>query len=479
MTHKYGLIQRFTRQLKFMPAQLEKRAIIASAAILSGLFTLFFIMFFVSSSSQADASITIEKSPDVQSILPGNFAFFTITLTNTGDVTLSEFYVSDFKSSNCIRTPAFNPIPDLNPGESYSYVCSSPVLFEDLLNEASVTAGVTDTVSASDTALVHATHLEINKSPEVQSVNPGQTATFTITLENSGGFTLTELVVTDLLTPDCNATYTSTLPVLGPGDSYEYTCQTAPLSTDLENVLTATGVIEGGPMLTRGTYALVEIDSPLEVSISPDWETILTGERASFDITLRNTGSTQLVDVAVSDPGAPDCDRPVGSIPDLNAGESYAYSCHSPVLTGDLPNTVNASALDGGMLVSGSGFAYVDATPPIDITVEPAFQVVTANLTATFTITLTNSLANMELVDVSVVSPDAPDCSRPLGMLADLAPSEVISYTCQAATQPIMVLYDMTALASPYDGDQVFDIETVYAGPWVRYFPILLETGMP
>ena len=479
MTQIAGLIKLFTKNIKYKTKDAEKRAMIIGSTLISGFFTVFILLFLSTSLSHADASITISKLPNDQSVLPGSPAFYTITLTNTGDVVLTNIGVTDFQATGCFNFPGPSGIPDLNPGESYSYICASDPLYEDLLNVATVTAGLTDTVSASDTAFARGKHLVVEKAPELQTVNSGQTASYTITLRNTGGFTLTDLVVTDFPTPNCDESYTTILPNLGPGESVVYTCQTIPLFEDFENALTATAIIEGGPMLTRRAFAVVEVHSPLEITISPDWQVILSGKQATFDIFIRNNGSTQLTDVAVSNPASPDCGRSAGAVPALNPGETHSYSCKSPVLSGDLANGVTASAFDGGAPVFGSGFAYVDASPPIDITVAPSSQVLTSNLTATFTVTLSNSLPNLELIDVIVDSPTAPDCTRALGTIGDLAPSAVISYTCQAAVNPILVLYDITAFASPFDGDPVFDMETVYAGPLVRYLPSILKAGAP
>ena len=80
------------------------------------------------------------------------------------------------------------------------------LLFADLTNRANASAdSPAGPVTASATALVTVLQpsIGITKTPEAQSVNPGEAASFTITLSNPGVTTLTELAVSDPLTPDC------------------------------------------------------------------------------------------------------------------------------------------------------------------------------------------------------------------------------------------------------------------------------------
>ena len=56
-------------------------------------------------------AIKIEKGPDSQTVSSGGTATFTIKVTNTGDVTLTDVTVTDALAPGCARTK--NEIPAL------------------------------------------------------------------------------------------------------------------------------------------------------------------------------------------------------------------------------------------------------------------------------------------------------------------------------------------------------------------------------
>ena len=82
-------------------------------------------------------------------------------------------------------------------------------------------------VSSQDTAAVdrppagHAPgDLDRQATPNTQTVDNGGTATFTITVLNTGDAALTNVVVTDARSPNCN----KTIGTLAPGQSVSYKC---------------------------------------------------------------------------------------------------------------------------------------------------------------------------------------------------------------------------------------------------------------
>jgi hypothetical protein len=97
---------------------------------------------------------------------------------------------------------------------------------------------------------------------------------------------------------------------------------------------------------------------PLERTLPP-------GSRAGFEITLVNESDGLLTNLAVSDPLSPDCERPVGSLPDLQPnGGSYSYLCLSPVLSADLLNVATVSADSAAGPVSATASALVRVLAP-------------------------------------------------------------------------------------------------------------------
>ena len=109
-------------------------------------------------------AIAIVKNPKSQTITSGGTATFTITVTNIGDVALTNVTVTDARSPNCNKT-----IGTLAPGASTSYTCTKPNVTASFNNVAVVTgkAGAT-TVTAQDTAPVTAKAAALKPPPTIK-----------------------------------------------------------------------------------------------------------------------------------------------------------------------------------------------------------------------------------------------------------------------------------------------------------------------
>ena len=73
----------------------------------------------------SNAAIAVTKSPIEQTIRRGRAAHWTITVTNTGNVTLTNVTVSDTQAPRCARTSATLPaLASMAPNASSSYSCT-------------------------------------------------------------------------------------------------------------------------------------------------------------------------------------------------------------------------------------------------------------------------------------------------------------------------------------------------------------------
>jgi uncharacterized repeat protein (TIGR01451 family) len=119
--------------------------------------------------------------------------------------------------------------------------------------------------SADATKLWATPSLAILKEPKTQTVARGGTATFTITVTNTGNVTLTDVAVSDPLAPNCNRTKAD-LPALAsmaPGAKVTYTCTRANVTAGFNNVAIATATPPAGPSLSATDSAPVKI-APLK-----------------------------------------------------------------------------------------------------------------------------------------------------------------------------------------------------------------------
>ena len=70
-------------------------------------------------------AITVAKTPDSQTIVSGTTVTFTIKVTNTGDVTLTNVVVTDALAPGCARTKAdIAGLASMAPKASLGYDCT-------------------------------------------------------------------------------------------------------------------------------------------------------------------------------------------------------------------------------------------------------------------------------------------------------------------------------------------------------------------
>jgi uncharacterized repeat protein (TIGR01451 family) len=222
-------------------------------------------------------AIDIVKDPKAQTISEGGKATFKITVTNTGDVTLTDVTVTDPKSPNCDRN-----LGTLAVGQSKSYTCTKdnvPAAFENVAT-ASGKPPTGARVSAKDNADVKVAafippqhpHIAITKDPNNQTVTTTLKTTttttgankttvtygdahFTIKVTNTGDVALHAVQVADPLSPGCN----KSLGAIAPGKSKTYTCTRSTVTSNFTNVATATGTSPKGVKVHATDTANVKV----------------------------------------------------------------------------------------------------------------------------------------------------------------------------------------------------------------------------
>jgi uncharacterized repeat protein (TIGR01451 family) len=149
-------------------------------------------------------SINVEKTPDSQTFQVPGTANFTITVTNTGNVTLTGVHVTDAQAPGCARTSAqLAANATLAPGATFNYSCSLSGVTAGFTNSATATGtppAPGEDVSDTDTAVVTVTqppppppppvvvrNLTVTKtdSPDPITLGSGN-VTYTVTVTNLG-----------------------------------------------------------------------------------------------------------------------------------------------------------------------------------------------------------------------------------------------------------------------------------------------------
>jgi uncharacterized repeat protein (TIGR01451 family) len=398
-------------------------------------------------------AIEIAKTPDSQMVRSGSTADFTIVVTNTGDVTLTDVTVTDTLAPDCDAT-----LGSLAPDESEDYSCSLANVTADFTNTATVTGTppVGSDVSNSDTALVDVIHpaIEIAKTPDSQMARYGSTVTFTVAVTNTGDVPLTDVTVTDAQAPDCD----QAVGALGIGDFYTTTCSHPNVMADFTNTATVTGTPPAGPDVSDFDTAFVDVINPsIEIAKTPDSQIVNYSSAATFTIAVTNTGDAPLTNVIVSDALAPNCARTVGA---LTVGDNQVYTCTLANVINDLINTAIVTGTPPvGPDVGDSDVAFVDVVNPyIRIVKTPDVQVVRNGSTATFTITVVNT-SDATLSNVIVSDPQSPNCARAVGTLAA---GNDHTYTCTVAGVTDDFVNNATVTGTPPVGPDVSDSDIAF-----------------
>ena len=373
-------------------------------------------------------SITIRKLPTTQQVRHSGTVTFSIRITNTGDVTLSNVSVTDGQAPDCGRS-----LGTLTSGAGTGYICSRNGVTADFTNTAVVTGTppVGADVSAVDAATVDliGPAIQIAKTPHAQLVRRSGTVTFSIAVTNTGDVTLNGVTVSDVQALDC----AHSLGTLAPGAHASYACARANVLVDFTNVASATGGPPVGAKVTADDHAAVEVINPsMKIDIAPDSQQVRKGNPVTFTIVVTNTGDVALSTVTVTDVQVPDCVRSLGA---LDVAMRTRYTCANPDALSDDVNYVSVSALapDGGD-VTASDSAVVDVIDPsLSLVKVTDSGAVRSGSTVTFTTSVTNT-GDTSLRDVSVTDALCPTCAQAIG---DMDAGLSISYAC--------VLTDTTA----------------------------------
>ncbi|XWL01970.1 SpaA isopeptide-forming pilin-related protein [Macrococcoides goetzii] len=428
------------------------------------------------------ANITLDKSSDVNNVTEaGDVINYTFVITNTGTSTLTNVTLTDEKLGGSIT------LEDtvLAPGESTTISKSYTVTQEDInngeiINTATTTgtppAGLTPP-TATDDNRVEATgtpDIIIVKSVDQQTFKVGDTLTYSFVITNIGNVTLTNVHSEDLFTGQ-NIELDKT--TLEPGEQAVGTIKYVATQEDvdrgrIDNQAVVTGTPPGDlePPFDNDT---VTVTSDRSASISLDKSTdsnnVKLGETITYTFKVKNTGTTTLTDVIVTDPMFPEGITLTNTT--LLPGEET---------TGSATKVVTQADIDRGVITNT---ATTTGTPPVGLTPPTATDTAdvstnqqstidldkTANKTSvalgdniTYTFTVTNT-GNTTLTDVKVTDPMFSSVTLDK---TTLAPGETATGTAtkEVTQQDVdagVVTNTATTTATPPSGTPPTDEDTV------------------
>lgn len=325
--------------------------------------------------SNANPAISLTKSTTATSLpAVGQTIPYTYTVTNTGNAVFANpIVISDNKfptAFTCWTTSVADPV--LAPTEQATCTADYTVTQADLdngfvTNEASAQttyAGV-PVVSPPATKTVAATQnpsLTVTKSAATLPLAAaGQVLTYTITAENTGNVTLSNVSVSDPMLPglSCSPAPPATLDAASPSvTAGKITCtgthtvtQAEFDSGSLSNTASASGLTpQGAPVNGQATSNITADPATPAMTISKtadvtDFQAV--GETITYTFVIHNTGNVTLTSAGVNDPLL----TPAAVCNGITLAPNQSRTCtgtytvkQSDIDNGSIANTATASA---------------------------------------------------------------------------------------------------------------------------------------
>ena len=408
--------------------------------------------------SRPDAVLALTKTDDLN---PANYdtvgqvVTYTLTATNTGNITLHNVTVSDTPDLAGVLVCARDPGRGVGAGEPVACTGTHAITQADLdagtfTDTGHATSTEADAPDAPDT--IQAAQYAVFALTKTDDLNPanydtvGQVVTYTLTATNTGNITLHNVTVSD--TPDLDGfSCTPTVPVatLAPGDSVVCTGTHAITQADLDagsftDTGHATSTEADAPdapdtiqAAQCAVFALTKTDD-----LNPaNYDTV--GQLVTYTLTATNTGNVTLHNVTVSD--TPNLDG-FSCTPDdprrtLAPGDAVTCTGTHAITQADLDagtftdtghaTSTEADAPDAPDTIQAAQSAVLALTKTDDL--NPA-NYDTVGQVVTYTLTATNT-GNITLHNVTVS--DTPDLDgfscAPAIPVATLAPGDAVVCT--------------------------------------------------
>lgn len=424
-------------------------------------------------------SLSMTKTADrTVGLARGDVVRYTFTVTNTGSIPLAPVTVTDPKlgisAAACASTLAPGATATCSTVGSHTISEADLLAGRTFVNSATAAGTLPSTVtggtvgasaSATVTTVAPVASLSLTKTPSAATgATLGQAITYTFSVRNTGSTTLSAVVVSDPQLAITNAPCVATL-----APAATATCSTTGAHTIAEadllagsyrNTATASATPPSGSGLTRptATAQATVATTPATASVSLT-ETadrvsgLSTGDAVTYTFSVRNSGTTTLSPVTVSDPDL----GLVGAAcaPTLAPGASVVCTStatrtitEADVIAGEYRNAAVAT----GTPPTGSGLAPASATGSVRVTtiaptasltlVKSATPATGAEIGQSITYTFTvHNTGNMTLAPVTVADPrlglSAAAC------VASLAPGATA--TCGAGGTHVVTESDILA----------------------------------
>ncbi|QDP96224.1 DUF11 domain-containing protein [Microlunatus elymi] len=436
-----------------------------------------------------DARVTADRNPAIELdktaspktySQPGDMIRYTFTVTNTGNVSLSNAEVTETQFTGSDEGPAVScPVGVFAPGESVECVADYTVTQSDIdrgsiHNTATATADPpydTDPpTSDPDSAVVTADRnpaITLTKTADPTTVDrAGDQVTYSFVITNTGNVTLRNVGIEETKFSGSGSISQADCPVrtLAPDDKVTCTATYVVTQDDIDagkitNTATADGTPAGGgdKVTSDPDSARVDVDQAPKLRLAKNadpHDQLTAGQQINYTFTVTNTGNVTMSDVNVtedsfngsepmSDISCPDAASSLAPGDQVTCTATYIVT-QDDVDRGTLDNTATAHGTPPGTNAptdSNDDSVRIPqpAEPGISLTKSADVTTYQAGHQVTYSFTVTNT-GNVSLRDVAVDEGDfngsgslsAIDC--PSDQTDYLAPGEQV--VCTATYTP-------------------------------------------
>ncbi|MFH2079277.1 MAG: Ig-like domain-containing protein [Pseudomonadota bacterium] len=384
----------------------------------------------------AKSAATLTTDADASSdITEGDTLSYTVTLTNTGDVALTNVIVNDAQLTPASTTCASVAVGGTCVLTGTHVVTALEAQAGQVVNTANATStevpGPTDSNTVT-TPVVLVPALTLAKSDAsltteadaISVITEGDTLSYTVTLTNTGDVALTTVIVNDAQLTPASATCANVavggtcvlsgthVVTAGEAQAGEVVNTANATSTEVPGPTDSNTVTT--PVIQIPALTLAKSAATLTTDADASGD-ITEGDTLSYTVTLTNTGDVPLTNVAINDPQLTPASTTCASV--AVGGTCVLSGTHvvsnAEALAGQVVNTANATSTE----VPGPTDSNTVTTPVVQI---PALSLVKSVATLTtdadasgnitegdtlsYTVTLTN-VGDVPLTNVVVSDP--------------------------------------------------------------------------
>ena len=406
------------------------------------------------------AALTVTKTADYPSkqYALGDTVNYSVTVINSGNVTVSGITLEDEKMADGDKPDAFSLLPNQRLSITYTYTVTQADIDAGTIQNTAIATGkdpkgkdVTEEASLTLNTVEAAAQLTVTKEADkTENVKVDDVITYTVGVTNSGNVTVKDIALSDsLVTPTGDNAETFDL---APNGTKEFTYTYTVTQKDVDkgtitNTASAKGKNPKGADVNSNdamvTVTTIAAEPALAVTNTADkTENVKVGDRIKYTVVVKNTGNVTVSSIALSDTlvslSEVLTEEELAAFelaPNAEKEFTYTYTVkQTDVDKGKIENTATATgtAPDSSKVTASDDEEVTTVTAEPKLTVEKTAVPTTGvkvDDKVTYTVVVTNSgnvtVSGITLADAKMSAEDAPAAF-------DLAPGDdpkTITYT--------------------------------------------------